>query len=143
MALLMTGCNETPKSEPPSATTSSMTLSVSSSPKTSTTTVEVYINSEARQCEYSGHTLQRTQQVLVNQGVNVVDSACGVLTAMMFPTVCGGRTGKINIHTIAAGDLPRAEDAGFKTTLSLALGKDPGYQIVKCDKRGVNFGDDT
>lgn len=105
-------------------------------------TADVYIDSGARQCQYTGHPLVHTEQKLVGLGIDVLASHCGQLTGVMFPAVCGGRTEKINIHTIDAANLAQAESAGYKALTRLAQGSDPGYQVVKCDKRGVNLSRD-
>ncbi len=105
-------------------------------------TVTVYIDSGAKQCQYSGHPLAKSEQRLNRVGVAVLESACGVLTDVMFPAVCGGRTEKINLHTINAKDLAQAENAGFKSVTHLRQGQQPGFKPVPCDKRGVNLSAD-
>ncbi|WP_345424216.1 hypothetical protein [Halioxenophilus aromaticivorans] len=106
-------------------------------------TVTVYIDSGAKQCYFSGHPLAKTEQRLQAAGVTVTESACGVLTGVMFPAVCGGHTEKINLHVIQASHLPLAERAGFKPVSSLQQGQQPGFKQIACDKRGVNLSPDV
>lgn len=106
-------------------------------------TITVYIDSGAKQCLYSGHPLAKTEQRLQQAGISVVDSACGVLTGVSFPAVCGGRTEKINLHTINLDNLVQAEQLGFKPIASLQQGELPGFKKVACDQRGVNLSNDV
>ena len=47
------------------------------------------------------------------QGIRVYAAEKQVLRGMMFPAVCGGQTGSINVYIISGRDLPEAEKRGF------------------------------
>lgn len=96
---LVTGCLH--------ETTSDSKPSVSS-------TVNIYIESGARQCfPESGKSAQQTAQLLENLQIKVLESKCAAWSNRIYPTVCGGGTGKINIHLISDADLEKAQSLGF------------------------------
>jgi hypothetical protein len=96
--------------------------------------VRVYISSGAEQCQSNGMSPQASAQRLINAGVDVLKSDCGVLTGVAFPAVCGGPTGDILVHEIRAANLPDAERLGFQDVATLtAAGR--GYALVDCTTR--------
>lgn len=99
--------------------------------------VDVYVSAKAIQCEYSGDSAEKTAKVLIDADVAVKTSQCASMTDVMFPAVCGGGSGEINIHTIATGDLPKAKAAGFAPVSELRAGKTKGYVVGDCSGRGV------
>lgn len=99
------------------------------------TTVKVFIGNGHTQCNNNAMPLSQTQMMLVNAGIDVLDSACGVVTGVAFAAVCGGATGEINLHTIRLVNLADADRLGFKDVA--VIGVDPqvpgtGYQEVTC-----------
>ncbi|WP_373747428.1 hypothetical protein [Neisseria dentiae] len=73
--------------------------------------VQIYKSDGSRQCEGGGISPEAIKSQL--QGIRVYAAEKQVLRGMMFPAVCGGQTGSINVYTIAEQDLPEAEKRGF------------------------------
>ena len=65
----------------------------------------------SRQCEGGGISPEAMKSQL--QGIRVYAAEKQVLRGMMFPAVCGGQTGSINVYTIAEQDLSEAGKRGF------------------------------
>ena len=93
----------------------------------------VYESRASVQCGSSGMSPEQSAEKLTNAGLQVVQSACGVITGVSFPAVCGGSDGKILLHQIPATNLRDAEVLGFN---SAALLHDPStgrdYERVNC-----------
>jgi len=99
------------------------------------TTVKAFISNGHTQCNDNAMPLSQSQMMLVNLGIDVLDSTCGVITGVAFAAVCGGGTGEINLHTIRRVNLPDAERLGFRDVG--IIGVDPqvpgtGYQEASC-----------
>lgn len=77
----------------------------------SSATVDVYQSDLSRQCEGNGVSPEQMKEKL--QNITVYAMRKGQLN-MMYPSVCGGQTGKINIYTIAQKDLAQAQTLGFE-----------------------------
>jgi hypothetical protein len=97
--------------------------------------VQVFIGSGHTQCNNDGLTLAQTQMILVQNGVDVLGSACGTITGIGFASVCGGPTGEINIHQVRRVNLADAERLGFRNVA--AIGRDgqvagTGFQEEAC-----------
>ena len=75
----------------------------------------VYEGRASVQCGSSGMSPEYSAEKLTNAGVQVVQSACGVITGVSFPAVCGGPDGKILLHQIRRTDLRDAEVLGFNS----------------------------
>ncbi|MDO4248585.1 MAG: hypothetical protein Q4C79_06440 [Neisseria sp.] len=74
--------------------------------------IRVYKPDGSRQCEEgSGIGAQAMKQEL--HGIRVYAAEKQMLYGVMFPTVCGGQTGNINVYTIAAKDQAEAQKRGF------------------------------
>jgi hypothetical protein len=94
----------------------------------------VYESRQAIQCESRGLTTQASAQKLVNGGIDVLESNCGVNTGMVYAAVCGNGNGDILIHKIRSANLADAEQRGFNSVDEL---RNPtvgiGYAKVDCD----------
>lgn len=93
----------------------------------------VYESRASVQCGWSGMSPEQSAQKLTNAGLQVVQSACGVITGVSFPAVCGGPDGKVLLHQIPATNLRDAEVLGFNSATLLtdpATGRD--YERVNC-----------
>ena len=99
-------------------------------------TARVYTGTGARQCETDGLSLERSAQALVEAGIDVLDSSCGVMTGVAFPAVCGAPTGEILVHEIRSVNVPDAGELDYENVESLV---DPeegtGYRLVDCETR--------
>lgn len=73
--------------------------------------VRIYKSDGSRQCEGGGISPEAMKSQL--QGIRVYAAEKQTLHGMIFPSVCGGQTGSINVYTIAEQDLPKAEKRGF------------------------------
>ena len=96
----------------------------------------VYVDREVRQCESDGVSLESSAQILINAGIDVLQSTCGIRTGVEYPAVCGGATSDILVHEIRSVNLPDAEQLGFQeidTLIDEAAGTD--YQLVDCADR--------
>jgi hypothetical protein len=94
----------------------------------------VYIDSGAQQCESKGLLPRASAERLIDAGVDVLTSDCGVLTGVLLPAVCGAPTGDILVHEIRAANLPEAERLGFMGVATIA-GAGHGYTLVDCATR--------
>jgi len=113
----------------------------SNTPDDSITPVDtlVYVDREVRQCESDGVSLESSAQILINAGIDVLQSTCGIRTGVLYPAVCGGATADILVHEIRSVNLPDAEQLGFQeigTLIDAAAGR--GYQLVDCAVRFTN-----
>ena len=93
----------------------------------------VYEGRASVQCGSSGMSPEQSALKLTSAGVEVVQSACGVITGVSFPAVCGGADGKILLHQIRTTNLRDAEVLGFNSAAALhdpATGRD--YERVDC-----------
>ena len=96
----------------------------------------VYAGREARQCESDGVSPEASAQLLINAGIDVIRSTCGVRTGVEYPTVCGRGTGDILVHEIRSVNLPDAEQLGFQeisTLIDEAAGT--SYELFDCAER--------
>lgn len=93
----------------------------------------IYADRGARQCESDGLSPEESAQILINAGIDVLASTCGIITGVAFPAVCGGGTPDILVHQIRSVNLPDAEQLGFQEINTLV---DPAagtsYQLVEC-----------
>ncbi len=99
----------------------------------------VYVDREVRQCESDGVSLESSAQILINAGIDVLQSTCGIKTGVQYPAVCGGATADILVHEIRSVNLPDAEQLGFQeigTLIDAAAGR--SYQLVDCAVRFTN-----
>jgi hypothetical protein len=93
----------------------------------------VYEGRQSVQCGTRGLTTQQSAQKLIDGGIDVIESNCGVITGVAFAAVCGGGTGEILLHEIRSVNLADAEQRGFKAASTLtdrASGVD--YAKVDC-----------
>ncbi len=94
----------------------------------------VYIDKGALQCETSGISAEESAQVLINAGIDVLESTCGFQTGLVFPDICGGETGALVVHDIRFENLPDAEQLGYANVSSLIdLSRGLAFQLVDCE----------
>ncbi len=74
--------------------------------------IEVYRSDGARQCEGEGLDVAAMQPLLGD--IRVYAARKDALADRMFPAVCGGATGSINVYTIDAADEAKARMRGFE-----------------------------
>jgi hypothetical protein len=84
--------------------------------------------SRGLQCEV-GSTPQQSGLKLIQQGLDVRRSGCGVMRNVAFPAVCGAPSGLILLHAIPSVSSAAAEQIGFKSVDTLRN----GYDWVDCD----------
>ena len=147
----LTACGGTPVAQTPKSSTSSEsgptqtpkaekrveTAGAKDKAKDKGDTLKVYISAAAKQCEYTGHPLPKTQETLTSNGIEVYHSECGQMTGLMVPAVCGGMMTKINVHTIRRQDHAAAEALGFASLDSLVdERRGTGFMMEKCKDRG-------
>lgn len=90
------------------------------------------------QCGPPGMTPEQSALKLTSAGLEVVRSACGVITGVVHPAVCGGQDGKILLHQIRTLNLKDAEVLGFSSAAKLqdhATGRD--YERVDCQTGAI------
>jgi hypothetical protein len=93
----------------------------------------VYEGRASVQCGSSGMSPEQSALKLTSAGLEVMQSACGVITGLSFPAVCGGPDGKILLHQIRSTNLRDAEVLGFTSAAVLhdpSSGRD--YERVDC-----------
>ena len=96
----------------------------------------VFADRQARQCESDGITVEASALVLINAGIDVIESTCGHRTGVAFPAVCGGPTSDILIHemrTVNVGDAAALGFADVSTLVNAAAGT--GYVALDCTDR--------
>jgi len=81
--------------------------------------VLVYEGRQAVQCGSRGLTTGQSAQKLINGGIDVLASNCGVVTGVAYPALCGQPTGEILIHEIRSVNVPDAEQHGFNPVVEL------------------------
>ena len=81
--------------------------------------VLVYEGRQAVQCGSRGLTTQESAQKLINGGIDVIASNCGVVTGVVYAAICGQATGEILIHEIRRVNVPDAEQRGFNPVVEL------------------------
>ncbi|HEY8567963.1 hypothetical protein [Microbulbifer sp.] len=96
-----------------------------------TDTLWVMESRGTRQCEGGGLTVEQSRGKLVDSGIQVVESRCGVRTDRMYPQVCGGATGDILLHRIPSGMLDAALELGFDPVGNVS------YQFSSCAPKPV------
>ncbi|MAT64768.1 MAG: hypothetical protein CMN57_03905 [Gammaproteobacteria bacterium] len=81
-------------------------------------TIMVYKYDGSVQCEESGVAVEEMRLELTRAGVEVL---CGrkAQDGRAYPAMCGAATGRINVYTIQASDLVRAQGLGFKSVETL------------------------
>lgn len=127
VAALLIGCDSSSSS---SSETTPLTTTVTDTP----IDVLVYGDREVRQCESDGISPEASAQILINAGIDVLQSTCGLRTGVAFPDVCGGATADILVHKIRSVNLADAEQLGFQeisTLVDAAAGT--SYELVDCN----------
>lgn len=81
--------------------------------------VKIYKYQGSVQCQGGGEPLAKMRRQLIKRGVSVVKGQCGV-DGLMYPSVCGAPDGRINIFTIQAKGLSKAQAQGFDLLKTLA-----------------------
>jgi hypothetical protein len=79
----------------------------------------VYEGRQSVQCGSRGLTPGQSAQRLIEGGIDVIASNCGVMTGIFYAAVCGEATGEILIHEIRSVNLPDAEQRGFNPVTEL------------------------
>lgn len=100
----------------------------------STNTIFVYTSNRAIQCGSDGLSIGNTANMLIETGVDVLVSHCGITTGLDIPSVCGAGTSSINIHEIYVQNIVDAEILEFYPVDNLVnreLGLD--YEVVSCE----------
>ena len=92
----------------------------------------VYINSGAIQCESPGKTGAETALLLTEQNIAVSDTQCAQLAEVSVIAMCGAPTININLHSIKAADLEKAQALGFKDVATLKQAGSLGYTVSTC-----------
>ena len=93
----------------------------------------VYISKGSTQCFEGGVSPNESAQVLIDSGIDVIDTFCGSLTGVLFPAVCGGATGEILAHEIREVNLSSANELGYETIEGLVDNESgTGYEIAEC-----------
>lgn len=89
--------------------------------------IGVYKYDGSVQCEGEGESVETMRNELVSAGVEVV-CAQKARDGKAYPAMCGAATGRINVFTIDASALDRAEALGFKSVETL-----PDARIPPCE----------
>lgn len=98
----------------------------------------VFESRQSVQCGSRGITAQQSAQRLINGGLDVTRSGCGVMTGVAFAAVCGGGTGEILLHEIRTANVDDADRLGFAPVEELrnpATGQ--GYSWVDCQTGAI------
>lgn len=133
VTLLIVACQEDSGTPETLVTTEDL---VSTGVPVTTDDLLVYSDREVRQCESDGVSLEASAQILIDAGIDVIKSTCGIRTGVEYPAVCGGATGDILVHEIRSVNLSDAEQLDFQeisTLIDAAAGT--SYELVDCAER--------
>lgn len=98
------------------------------------TDINVYISNGKKQCLSKALPMSVTKGYLDTAKINVSAQSCGVLTGIMYASVCGGPTGQVHVFTIDETDLNKAKALGFAE-----LSETPnGIAPVECKSFGTS-----
>ncbi len=124
VSLCVWGCSESSAPEGESDTVSD-------------TTVYVYIDDDARQCEQEPLALDIQKGTLLEAGVQVYDAQCAELSKMAVATMCGLKTLGVHVFEIAASDQKRARSLGYEAVDALQhMGEaEQSYELRPCPER--------
>jgi len=92
----------------------------------------VYIETGAIQCQAQGVTYLETAQLLIDNGIEVLESRCADLSGVSVIAQCGAAGLDINVHVIPPESHARALSLGFKSTADLKRDDDTGYTEKDC-----------
>ncbi len=93
----------------------------------------VFADREVRQCESDGMLPAESAQILIDGGLDVIQTTCGFQTGVEYPTVCGAKTADIIVHQIRSVNLPDAEKLGFQNIITLIdVAAGTSYQLNDC-----------
>jgi hypothetical protein len=98
-------------------------------------TAQVFRYTGKTQCANDGLTLAQTNAMLIQGGLDVLESSCGMVTGVAFPAVCGGGTPNINLHRIRKVNIPDAERLGFIDVRDIGVKPGvpgTGFQLADC-----------
>ncbi len=96
----------------------------------------VYADREVRQCESDGVSPEASAQILIDAGIDVLQSTCGFKTGVNYPAVCGGETADILVHEIRSVNLPDAKALGFEEISTLVdAARGTSYELLECADR--------
>lgn len=92
----------------------------------------VYISDGSIQCEPGKMSIHETAQILLDDGIDVLNSSCGFLTGVVVMTACGAGTTMINLHEIKSENVSDAEHLGFSAVATIDVESGLGYEVIKC-----------
>ena len=92
----------------------------------------IYIDDGAVQCVSPGLTEKETAQVLIDRGIDVINSKCGYLSDLAVAALCGLGDTNINLHEITSQNLQDAQALGFESVSTLRNGDNAGYEAIDC-----------
>ena len=96
----------------------------------------VFADRGVRQCQSDGISPEASAQILINAGMDVIRSTCGIRTGVDYPPVCGGGTVDILVHEIRSVNLSDAEQLGFQAISTLTdTAAGTSYELVDCADR--------
>lgn len=76
--------------------------------------VSVVISNGKTQCQNNALPISITKNYLLDVGIEVRTQHCGILNGVMYPSVCGGRTGQLHVFTITRDNIIKAQELGFE-----------------------------
>ena len=94
----------------------------------SSNNLKVYESTGQLQCEELNLSLEESANKLIRVGLDVSSSECGRRTGIFTPSVCGGATTNIYIHTIPKQSISDAVSLGFSPVSELTS----GYSNERC-----------
>lgn len=92
----------------------------------------VYINDSSVQCEFEGFSEQETAQILIDSGVNVIESTCGYISGISVAAQCGLGGININVHLISDDKVIDAQNIGYELIATLENDDGLGYETIEC-----------
>lgn len=96
----------------------------------------VFADRGVRQCESDGISPEASAQILIDAGIDVIRSNCGIRTGVAYLAVCGAGSVDILVHEIRSVNVPDAEVLGFQEISTLVdAAKGTSYELIDCADR--------
>ena len=95
--------------------------------------VQVFISNGSIHCGFEGNSPAQTAQLLIQNGIDVIESQCGIITGLARPAVCGSATDEVNIHTIFRANQNAAEELGFQPESNFNNQAALSLSVVPCE----------
>ena len=92
----------------------------------------VYIDDSAIQCGFEGYSVTQTAQLLIDNGIDVLNSQCAYISNLLIAAACGLGNNNIHLHSINRRNLVDANVLAYHSVDQLSHDGAQGYEIIDC-----------